>query len=120
MDKEIMGTRSVTLDFGCPMCQQPSQEEFETRPVTLERSLNAPKDFECPHCGSCGHYQFQKWEGTEHIQWAIEGHASFKYVYDCPHCGSKLTEYVTLGRIKDHSVCRKCGKVRAGNLSGYR
>jgi hypothetical protein len=41
-------------------------------------------------------------------------------VYDCASCAGKLTEYVTIGVTKDHSVCRRCGKVRAGNLTGCR
>ena len=115
-----MKKNNVTLDYGCPMCQPLSEAKFVLKPVTIRRSLDAPIDFECPQCGSLGHYQFRQWEGTEHIQWAVDHRSSFKYVYDCPRCGGRLTEYVTIGRTKDHSVCRHCGRVRAGNLSGYR
>jgi DNA-directed RNA polymerase subunit RPC12/RpoP len=115
-----MEDNKVTLNYGCPMCQPQTQEEFVSKPVTIKRSLNSPKDFDCPQCGSQGHYQFRQWEGSEHIQWAIDDRMSFKYIYDCSNCGGKLTEYVTIGRTKDHSVCRHCGNVRTGNLSGYR
>ncbi len=77
-------------------------------------------DFKCTHCGSSGHYQFAYWGNTEHIQWSFENWLSFRYVYDCPHCGSKLTEYVTLDKYNDNSVCRHCGRERSGSLTGYR
>ena len=115
-----MEENHVTLDYGCPICQPDKRGDFELKPITIRRSLNAPKEFDCPHCGNSGHYQFRQWEGNEHIQWAIDGRLSFKYVYDCRSCGGKLTEYVTIGVTKDHSICRRCGKVRTGNLSGYR
>jgi DNA-directed RNA polymerase subunit RPC12/RpoP len=115
-----MEDKTIILEYGCPMCQSSTHAKFVLKPVTVQRSLNAPKDFECPQCGSLGHYQFRQWEGSEHIQWAIDNRMSYKYVYDCIHCGGKLTEYVSIGSTKDHSVCRRCGRVRAGNLSGYR
>jgi transcription elongation factor Elf1 len=111
----------VNLDYGCPMCQRHKPEEgFVVQPVAIQRSLNAPRDFKCPQCGSIGHYQFRQWEGTEHIQWSLDHRLSFLYMYDCPQCGGKLTEYVTIGKYADRSVCRHCGKTREGNLTGYR
>jgi transcription elongation factor Elf1 len=112
-----MNQKTVTLDFGCPMCQEPTQTGFALKPVTLQRSQDEPVDFECPHCGSLGHYQFRQGEESEYIQWCIEGRMSFKYVYDCPKCGGRLSEYVNIGRSRDHSVCRRCGNVREGNLA---
>jgi DNA-directed RNA polymerase subunit RPC12/RpoP len=116
-----MGKNTITLEYGCPMCQQQgTQGKFSLQPITINRALNAPKDFECPQCGTHGHYQFRQWEGKEHIQWAFDNSLRFQYVYDCPGCGGKLTEYVRIGMTADHSVCRRCGKTRNGNLAGYR
>jgi rubredoxin len=117
----MMENYTVTLDYGCPMCQKhKSKEGFAVQTITIQRSLNAPRNFKCPQCGALGHYQFRQWEGKEHIQWSIEHWASFQYVYDCIHCGGKLTEYVTIEKYDDHSICRHCGRERSGNLTGYR
>ena len=116
-----MKSDTVTLDYGCPMCQeQTPAKEAVLQPFTIKRSLKAPGDFDCPHCGSVGHYQFIQLEGAEYIQWSIEHRLSFHYTYDCAKCGGKLTEYVRIGRVTDHALCLRCGAMREGNLTGSR